>query len=111
MTLLHYGYGTSTPMVASDLLVLWSLGSYFCLLLSLPYLFFSSSRLVLFPVPSFAATAGAAVKSPEDDASSGRSVALGVMDGSSADSHLVGVGGQVRSAEDSGSVADSQLLY
>ena len=108
MTLLHYGYGTSTPMVASDLLVLWSLGSYFCLLLSLPYLFFSSSRLVLFPVPSFTATAGAAVKSPE---ASGRSVALGVMDGSSADSHQVGVGGQVRSAEDTGSVADSQLLY
>ena len=54
---------------------------------------------------------GASVKSLEDNASSGRSVALGAMDGSSADSHQVGVGGQVRSAEDTGSVADSQLLY
>ena len=100
-TLLRYGYGTCAHMMAPDLLVLWSLGSYFLLICLSPFLSFSSSRFVSFSVPSFTATAGASVKSREDDASSGRSVALGVMDGSGADSRQVGVGGQVRSAEDS----------
>ena len=87
--------------------------SYFLPLPFLSKLCFIYSRLVLFPVPSYTATAGVPVKSLtdmacsvrdgslEDDAPSGRSVTLTVMDGSGADSRQVGVGGQVRSAEDS----------
>ena len=48
-TLLYYGYGTSAPMVAPDLLVLWSVCSYFllaCFFRFPIFIFFFSSRVV-----------------------------------------------------------------